>query len=582
MNVKVYKLLKFIGRKGLFWFGINITSGLLLTGTEMAFSLVLIFLMKSLKITAMGSALPFGLDRIEISTKGFLLVLVFFGLLRGLSQVLVSQSAKVANEMIGARLNLLMLYETFKLKTGFLSSSSVNLNVSQYFPRASEFCQNVALNVPVALQALILFIVMVSKAWRETMVGMLGVLVAGIFVHFVNKKVRTISNQMPMEHHLKGVRQNRMIRNFFLLRALRTLQTEYEALLKSNLSLSSMTIRTYFLGSICGVMPQVVGVFIIALILMVQLKAPKLSGEEFLSFLYLFIRFVQSFSTLASNIGGFQVNFPYFRSSVKYFFSFPPDVIGIALEPAAAISPFGTSWKSYHYSSAAKPKSFGGALVQDLPPVVEFNSVSFSYVPNGPLVLNDISFSVAPGDRLAIVGPSGSGKSTLLALTLGLLTPTRGEVKIAGQTPDEYFLKTSHRVGYVGAEPFLIEGSVKENLLYGRQEQFSDAEMWAALSEAQLGEWLRTTSEQLNLKVSENGDGLSTGQKQRLSIARALMSKPSLLILDEISANLDSETENQIAKTIDSLRGCTILIVSHRERLVQQVKQKVFLERKRS
>jgi ABC-type multidrug transport system fused ATPase/permease subunit len=193
-------------------------------------------------------------------------------------------------------------------------------------------------------------------------------------------------------------------------------------------------------------------------------------------------------------------------------------------------------------------------------------------------VFYGLNVEVEAGSQLAIVGPSGSGKSTLLALVLGVLRPTEGEIIVDGVSPAQFCESPDARIAYVGAESFLIDGTVRENLLYGRSEAFTDSEMIAALQAAQLENWYLETKDPLNYLISENGEALSTGQKQRLSLARALLSKPSLLILDEISANLDVKTEAEVALTVAGLTGiCTTLIVSHREGIVKHVTNRLVL-----
>jgi ABC-type multidrug transport system fused ATPase/permease subunit len=159
-----------------------------------------------------------------------------------------------------------------------------------------------------------------------------------------------------------------------------------------------------------------------------------------------------------------------------------------------------------------------------------------------------------------------------------MLSPDSGLVLYDGIPAKDYFLRGEYRIGYVGAEPFLIEGSILDNLLYGRDQSYQEAEVWEALERAYISSWIRGLPRGLESPISENGEGLSSGQKQRLCLARALLSKPNILILDEISANLDLETEAAIAETIKDLKGsCTTLIVSHREGLVKYVENRLHL-----
>jgi ATP-binding cassette subfamily B protein len=138
-------------------------------------------------------------------------------------------------------------------------------------------------------------------------------------------------------------------------------------------------------------------------------------------------------------------------------------------------------------------------------------------------------------------------------------------VQIAGINAQEFLAQPLVQVGYVGAEPFLIEGSIKHNLDYGSRKPYSIEEYRQALAAASLLEVVDRLPDGLDYRLTDNSQGLSAGQKQRLALARALLSKPQILVLDEVSANLDDETEAEIAKELLALKGlCTVIIVSHR------------------
>ena len=145
-----------------------------------------------------------------------------------------------------------------------------------------------------------------------------------------------------------------------------------------------------------------------------------------------------------------------------------------------------------------------------------------------------------------------------------------GEILIDDENPGQYFKNPKVRVGYVGAEPFLVAGTIRDNLRYGLKGSTSDADCWSALAEARLEATIRQFPAGLDYKIKENGDGLSAGQKQRLSLARAFLAKPVILILDEVSANLDMAVEAEIRDTILELKGkCTVILVSHRLGIIE-------------
>jgi len=191
--------------------------------------------------------------------------------------------------------------------------------------------------------------------------------------------------------------------------------------------------------------------------------------------------------------------------------------------------------------------------------------MSFSFG-NPPIsIFTDFSLRVSSGGHLGILGTSGSGKTTLLNLMLGILSPHVGHVKIAGVSADTVFKARTIQIGYVGPDPLLLAGTVRENLTYGLDEQPKEQVLWQILQNVRLLERIQSLPNQLDTQLNEHADTLSAGQKQRLSLARALLSKPKLLILDEASSNLDENTEREIAEIISELKGqVTTVIVSHR------------------
>jgi len=291
------------------------------------------------------------------------------------------------------------------------------------------------------------------------------------------------------------------------------------------------------------------------------------------------MRFVQGLAAAAGTFGTLNACYPNFRIAARYFFSFDISTIDTALNPATHLSDTGNNWRTVstnfkaHGQAPSEKKSGKG------PPEIKVDKLTFRYGTSGPLVLREVSFTVRPGEQIAVLGPSGSGKSTLLALVMGVFEPSGGTLQIQGKNPTDYFADgRSNQLGYVGAEPFLIAGSIRENMLYGISDKTPDDDLLNALEAAQLRDWLQGVTNGLDYVISENGEGMSSGQKQRLSLARALLRKPDLLILDEVSANLDPKTEAEIAHTIRNLEGrCTTLIVSHREGLVSGIRNRITL-----
>ena len=194
---------------------------------------------------------------------------------------------------------------------------------------------------------------------------------------------------------------------------------------------------------------------------------------------------------------------------------------------------------------------------------IEVSNVTFSYTPDGPLVLNNLSLKVEPGEYVAIVGRSGSGKSTLMRLLLGFETPTSGAIYYDGydlQTLDVRSVRQC--IGVDLQDSKLFPGSIYANIIITAPwATLEDA--WEAARLAGVDEDIRAMSMGMHTLVSEGGGGLSGGQRQRILIARAIISKPSILLFDEATSALDNITQEQVIRSLATLQ-CTRIVIAHR------------------
>ena len=195
---------------------------------------------------------------------------------------------------------------------------------------------------------------------------------------------------------------------------------------------------------------------------------------------------------------------------------------------------------------------------------VAFEGVSFSYDGKRSAIA-DVSFHVEPGETVALVGSTGSGKSTTLGLLHRAFDPQSGCIRIDGEDIRDICLKSlRHNIGVVFQEPMLFARSIRENLQVGCPTA-SDEEMTAALERAQAIEFIRRQSEGLDTVVGERGRSLSGGERQRLSIARALLKNPPVLILDEATSALDAATERKLQLALEEvMKGRTTFVIAHR------------------
>ena len=205
-----------------------------------------------------------------------------------------------------------------------------------------------------------------------------------------------------------------------------------------------------------------------------------------------------------------------------------------------------------------------GKKVDRLNGDVEFKNVSFSFNGSKP-VLQDFSFKISAGERIAVVGPSGVGKTTLLSLILQFYKPTAGEIFYDGQPASECELSSlRRRIGYVSQQPRVLADTIFNNLCYGNPAA-SEEEVVEAARVAGIHGFIENLPNGYQTKLGENGVNLSEGQKQRLSIARALVRKPDILVLDEPTSALDFETEKALLNSLPAvIQDKTLFIAAHR------------------
>ena len=197
---------------------------------------------------------------------------------------------------------------------------------------------------------------------------------------------------------------------------------------------------------------------------------------------------------------------------------------------------------------------------------IRIENVSYTYPNSTTEVLHDVSFEIPDGASVGFIGPSGAGKTTIADIILGILTPDKGRVMYGDMNVHEHPLKWSKKLAYIPQAIFLADESVRSNVAFGiNEDEIDDTQVWKALEEAQLDEFVRSLPEGLDTMVGERGVRLSGGQRQRIGIARALYGDPEILVLDEATAALDSETEAAVMEAIDRFRGRkTMLIIAHR------------------
>ena len=294
-------------------------------------------------------------------------------------------------------------------------------------------------------------------------------------------------------------------------------------------------------------LPQVLGVILICIVSIGAHEKNFLAPGALLSYIYLLVRCLQGFSVIFSMGSNFLLRIPQIREIYRWW-SFSELPITQEIRPNF---------------NAKKDLS----LQIESPIGWHLKDLTFSY-PLGSPLFSPINCEIKPASALVITGASGAGKTTLLNLLIGELSPTNGKIALTingDKLPLSEVRPTILRtLGYVGPEPFIVPGTILQNLMYGLEAEASTEAIKEAVTLAKC-DFIGALPRGLHHVISEQGEGLSAGQKQRLMLARALLRNPKALILDEPTANLDPEAENFLVHTFSILKKrMTLLIVTHR------------------
>lgn len=370
-------------------------------------------------------------------------------------------------------------------------------------------------------------------------------------IRILNKKIK--DQGLRVNEDVKNI-NNRLftgIKNLIFLR-LYGLDTKERQTLSQDIDMTRTRYMSFYqLSGFTSIAPQVLGTLVIIIIVM-QLNTGEMAPSLLISYFYIFFRFLQCCSTLVSSISNFSFYFPSLNETARWWSLNAHDGV-------------------YNPSSLDEKTEYKSLKSNELG--IELKNISFSYGDLSKELFKDLNFKINPGSCFVVIGPSGSGKSTLLALILGQLSPQKGHVLIqdhhhgqfdVNDVKKDYFKK----IAYVGPDPFLVTGNIRDNLIYGLNEKVSDEKLLNVMKEVE-GHFIFEMKDGLNHLITYQGEGLSSGQKQRIALARALLRNPSILVLDEATANLDSETEKSLVHKLETLKGkMTMLVVTHRQPLL--------------
>lgn len=409
-----------------------------------------------------------------------------------------------------------------------------------------------SLLVTTSVAALLFFAFGAKLALYETLLSVSLLIIVLIPLRYFSKNINAHGIGIVNEFERVNELVLGGIRNNFLLVLYNQINKE------KNKAFNSINIyESHFHGyalisGLLSALPLFLGIVIIAFVSFFSLRYIQTEPIKLVAFFYVFLRLVQAASEAVQTISYIKLNLPGIKKLFDWYLEYLNYLNREKLEK-----------KKIKINKISK---------------IEIRGISYGYNETSILFKN-ITMTINEGDVLLIKGESGVGKSSLLSIIVGILNPIEGDV-IVNESKSINCSDLSPAVGYVGPEAFLINGSIRANLEFGLESSnLTDEELWDSLKLVELENLIMNLKDKLDFHLHEGG-GLSTGQKQRLSIARAILRKPSVLILDEATANLDSLTEERIIQNLSSLfNGIITVVVSHRDCFDKYSTKKIVLKK---
>ncbi|MCH1640129.1 ABC transporter ATP-binding protein/permease [Paenibacillus timonensis] len=326
---------------------------------------------------------------------------------------------------------------------------------------------------------------------------------------------------------------------------------------KLNRDIETNVIKQMRMQSNSQLLYKVSSAILIGVFIYISLNVFQAQTGQLMIIIILFSRLWPKFTSIQSNMEQMASVIPSFKNLVELQQECESAIETIALE--------------HHHNNQSPLRITEG---------IECRNLFFRYDQNGQMyALNNVSLFVPANEMTAIVGKSGAGKSTLIDTLMGLIWPESGQVLVDG-TPltDEMVLSLRQSIGYVSQDPFLFHTTIRDNLLIMNPDASED-DIWDALKLSAADEFIKRLPQGLDTEVGDRGVRLSGGERQRLVLARTILRKPSILILDEPTSSLDVENEKRIQDVLNRLKGeMTIIVIAHRLSTIRNADQVVVLE----
>jgi subfamily B ATP-binding cassette protein MsbA len=372
-----------------------------------------------------------------------------------------------------------------------------------------------------------------------TIIVLILVIITVVIIYLIGRPIKTISKNTQIE---LGLITSKIEEGVSSVRIVKSYNAESAMIHSFNQHISKfkdLMIRAFRLKDLGAPISESLGMAIVGTIMGIgatQVFDQKMSPEAFFAFIFAFYQVIEPAKALSR--GYFNVR------------------KGIA-----------AAERINEILNISEVNDEGPNSMELLEPVqkINFENVIFHYEKDNEAVLNDISFVIEQGQKVALVGASGSGKTTIINILNRFYSPDSGMVKINGENIERYTTSSiRNKIGLVSQESVLFNDTVRNNLTFGKAG-FSDNQLYHALKSAFALDFVKDLPNKINEVIGDNGMKLSGGQKQRLNIARAILHDPEILIFDEATSALDSASEKIVQKSIDELtKGRTSLVIAHR------------------
>jgi ABC-type multidrug transport system fused ATPase/permease subunit len=528
--------LRITGKGILSLLALSVLLGTMLGLIELVFAFALNFFLASYGLMQ-TTPLPRWLATVPLSPVSLVLTALVLRFAFVMSSIAV---ANLSNEVTNRRMRMLIVHWTLDsdIEAASLSASEAAHFVSNLLPKfalylssASQFCNQIVV-------ATILLASMISLSAQLSGLALLGLGAVGLPTFWLRKSYQSYSTNYHKQSGIFVDRLLKVVRNLYFIR-LTGMHFEESGTLEKNIRRMSSDAMHYVLRSqLASSIPAFGGALIFVALVVWNRHNALGEASTFLSFLYLFYRFSAALGAMVLTYGQIEFAKPFVMQTLDF---------------------------SSRFLVAAPRRPRGSAALAD-DQHLEVSSLS---VGRDFRILDGITFTAAPGEIVFIAGASGRGKTTLLMTLLGVVPRLGGTISWGGIPIDEIDIESFRQaIGYSGADPYLVDGSLRDNLLYGVGNRApSDSEIRLALDFAQC-QFVEALEGGLSFRLHEGGQGLSAGEKQRLSIARALLKRPRIIVLDEATSNIDEATEYSIIKAIRAkFPAAPILLVSHRQSL---------------